>query len=270
MPFPKEVREEALVASGRHCCLCHHFCGIKIEVHHITPEGKNGADTFDNAIPLCFNCHADMLTYDPSHPKGTKYSENELRRHRDSWYAKIKNGLGVVSRSETIATDTQIYQLITKILQWDECVDYVRSHQFAHEPFDRQLIKPLWDYQHYCNNPAVEFLDPDLESLRVMLLHHIDRFRAVVGQYTFPHRELDYFNYVPDEWKTTKPELFDSVKEELHGSADAICETYTALTKLATRKLGILPSNSVKSISEQVDRLRLARETQASLPRPSQ
>src|SRR5262249_53704229 len=83
MGFPPKVREDALVACERHCCICHRFCGIKIEVHHIKPESKGGSDTLDNAIALCFNCHADMVSYDKDHPKGTKYSEGELKRHRD-------------------------------------------------------------------------------------------------------------------------------------------------------------------------------------------
>ena len=45
----------------------------------------------DNCIPLCFNCHADVGHYNPNHPKGTKYSESELRMHRERWYDAIKS-----------------------------------------------------------------------------------------------------------------------------------------------------------------------------------
>jgi hypothetical protein len=89
MAFPKKVREDALVACGRMCCICHRFRGIKIEVHHIVQVAAGGADTFDNSIPLCLDCHADMGSYDPAHPKGTKYTPRELRAHRDRWYARL-------------------------------------------------------------------------------------------------------------------------------------------------------------------------------------
>lgn len=92
MPFPEKVKEDALVACGRHCCICHKFCGNKIEIHHIKPRAKGGADSFDNAIPLCFDCHAEVGQYNSEHPKGTKFSEAELKRHRDNWYKLYAQG----------------------------------------------------------------------------------------------------------------------------------------------------------------------------------
>lgn len=82
-----KVKEKALIACGRHCCICHQFCGTKIELHHIISEAEGGASTLDNCIPLCFNCHADVAHYNPYHPRGTKYTASELRGHRDKWFA---------------------------------------------------------------------------------------------------------------------------------------------------------------------------------------
>lgn len=93
MPFPEKVKEDALVACGRHCCICHKFCGTKIEIHHIVPHSKGGADSFDNAIPLCFDCHAEVGQYNSEHPKGTKFSYAELKRHRDNWYKTCAKGI---------------------------------------------------------------------------------------------------------------------------------------------------------------------------------
>lgn len=90
MPFPDSVREEALVRSRRSCCVCRQQCGRNIEVHHIEPEASGGANTLDNAIALCFDCHADAGHYNPSHPRGTKFSPRELRRHRDAWWAALQ------------------------------------------------------------------------------------------------------------------------------------------------------------------------------------
>jgi len=86
MSFPKSVEERALVACGRHCCICHKFCGTKIELHHIKQRAYGGEDTFENCIPLCFDCHADMGKADPKHARGKNYSEKELKQHRDFWY----------------------------------------------------------------------------------------------------------------------------------------------------------------------------------------
>ena len=93
MPFNEKTREDAMIACGRHCCICHKFCGNKMEVHHITPQKDGGEDTFENAIPLCFDCHSEVGAYNSSHPKGVKFSKAELKRHRDNWYDCVKRGI---------------------------------------------------------------------------------------------------------------------------------------------------------------------------------
>ena len=92
MTFPLTIREEALVKSGRRCCVCHEFAGRSINVHHIIPEADNGPNTLDNAIALCLKCHSEAGHYNPRHPIGTKYSPMELRKHRDSLWQQIKDG----------------------------------------------------------------------------------------------------------------------------------------------------------------------------------
>lgn len=87
--WPKQIKDKALVACARHCCVCHKFCGINIELHHIKPVSEGGETDFDNCIPLCFDCHADAGHYNPKHPKGTKYSPSELRMHRDRWFSAM-------------------------------------------------------------------------------------------------------------------------------------------------------------------------------------
>ena len=91
MPFSDKVKEDAMIACGRRCCICHKFCGNKMEVHHIVPQKDGGPDDFENAIPLCFDCHAEVAAYNVNHPKGVKFSKNELKRHRDNWYSRNKS-----------------------------------------------------------------------------------------------------------------------------------------------------------------------------------
>jgi len=90
MSFPKDAVDMALVASGRCCCICHKFCGVRIETHHIRPVSKGGDDSFENCIPLCFDCHAEVEHYNNQHPRGRKFSESELSKHRDNWFSKVE------------------------------------------------------------------------------------------------------------------------------------------------------------------------------------
>jgi len=88
MGFSQKVADEVLVRCGRHCCLCGMYAGTKIELHHIIQVADGGEDTVDNCIPLCLNCHAEVKAYNPHHPKGRKFTEAELRGHRDKCYAQ--------------------------------------------------------------------------------------------------------------------------------------------------------------------------------------
>lgn len=86
MGFSKEIKEDILVNSARHCCVCRRYRGVKIEIHHIISKEQDGEDSYDNAIPLCFDCHSDAGHYFAKHPNGTKFSPNELKKHKANWF----------------------------------------------------------------------------------------------------------------------------------------------------------------------------------------
>ena len=83
--FDPDDAERLLVECHRRCCVCHKFCGSSIELDHITPVADGGSDEIDNAIPLCFDCHAEAHHYNPAHPRGRRFRPSELRHHRDQW-----------------------------------------------------------------------------------------------------------------------------------------------------------------------------------------
>ncbi len=87
---PLEV-SKLLAECHRRCCVCHKFCGVKMEVHHIHWKSKGGPDDIDNAIPLCFECHAEVNHYNPEHPKGRKFTREELHKHKKQWLGICKN-----------------------------------------------------------------------------------------------------------------------------------------------------------------------------------
>ncbi|MBL7722496.1 MAG: HNH endonuclease [Chitinophagaceae bacterium] len=89
MAFSETVKHEIMVKSARHCCVCHRSKGLNIEVHHITPKGQGGDDSADNAIALCFDHHADAGHYFAGHPKGSKLSPAELKKHKESWFSLV-------------------------------------------------------------------------------------------------------------------------------------------------------------------------------------
>lgn len=95
MPFPSELREKVLLWCDRRCCICKRGCDLLIEVHHIVPESKGGSNDEDNAIPLCFDCHA-KVHFNDSQPIGTKYKADELKKRRNQVYDECTRHLAPI------------------------------------------------------------------------------------------------------------------------------------------------------------------------------
>jgi hypothetical protein len=83
--------DELLAACHRSCCICHRFCGVKIETDHIKSKDDGGPSTIDNAIPVCFECHAEIHSYNDRHPRGRKFRPEELLRHKEQWLEVCRN-----------------------------------------------------------------------------------------------------------------------------------------------------------------------------------
>lgn len=79
-----------MIESARRCCVCKRYKGVGVEIHHIVPKAKGGEDSYENGIPLCFDCHCSAGHYNPDHPRGTKFSPDELKGHKDSWFEYVR------------------------------------------------------------------------------------------------------------------------------------------------------------------------------------
>lgn len=85
MAFNRDEVATLLAACQRRCCICHRFCGVKIETDHILPAAEGGDDGIANAIPVCFDCHAEIHSYNEKHPRGRKFTPAELASHKEQW-----------------------------------------------------------------------------------------------------------------------------------------------------------------------------------------
>lgn len=85
MAFPRDQVSDLPARCHRRCCICHRFCGVKMETDHIVPKEEGGDDSIDNAIPVCFECHAEIHSYNDKHPRGRKFLPEELRFHKEQW-----------------------------------------------------------------------------------------------------------------------------------------------------------------------------------------
>ena len=150
MPFPPSVKREVLTKSARHCCVCHRYKGVKVEVHHIVAQSDGGSDDVENAIALCFDCHADAGHYNPDHPKGSRFSPTELRQARDLWFLLVEQ-----NRIEAPVSTTWAY------VRYLICKDLSALREICAADLSRLPIPN----PRLIENPTLQFLSDLLETV---------------------------------------------------------------------------------------------------------
>lgn len=78
MAFSPKIINEVREKAAFRCCRCQ---SIGIEVHHIVPQEDEGPDTFENAAPLCPNCHTWF--------GANRTKQSEITQMRDWWYGRV-------------------------------------------------------------------------------------------------------------------------------------------------------------------------------------
>lgn len=234
MSFSNEIKEKALIACARRCCLCHKFGGQKMQVHHIVQEADGGDNTFENGIPLCLDCHAEVKAYNPHHPIGIKYTETELKQHRDNWYAKVNASSLVEIDEKYAAVDKELFTRIRGMLT-PEHMEWLSSFDFD-SAFPNDSMKPFDMFIYECRQPEFEFFDIDLEALKAALFHSIKILRHFVAFNTYPCDGAKGYNAVPVDWITTNPEQFDKNVHQINSAADKVWEDYCDFIKVGRRK----------------------------------
>ncbi|MFN7716805.1 MAG: HNH endonuclease [Pseudanabaenaceae cyanobacterium] len=242
MAFPPSIAEKALLDCGRCCSICHKFCGFKIELHHIIQKSEGGEDSYENCIPLCLDCHADVKAYNPKHPKGRKYTETELVEHRNRWYEKVRNKNFLLIHPECIELDRKVFLKIKQILPTtDGAITFIRNHVY-NTPWLLENHKDLEKYRLQCQNPDFEFIDLDLEIHRCKLTELIEEFFNKLYAVSFPtdRFETTYLEIaVYPDIKYSKPDVYYEAVKDVDQLANNVCSAYDSLIRLGRRKLGV-------------------------------
>jgi hypothetical protein len=208
-----------------------------MECHHIVEENDGGANDLENCIPLCFDCHADMLNYDDGHPKGNKYRPAELRHHRDNWFERVSSGVQREGGDRPSPLDSALFVRILQLLPWEGSMRFISSNNFAGFSFYNRDLDQLSTFEARCSDPAWEFLDPTLESLRADLAIKISRFTSAIAFNTYPNGVE--MNWVPQEWEYDQPEEFERAVTEIHESAREAVEAYLDFVREGRRRLDV-------------------------------
>lgn len=235
MGFSQSVVEKALLSCGRHCSICHKFCGTKIELHHIKQKKDGGDDTFDNCLPLCFDCHADVMQYNPDHPKGKRYNSSELKKHRNNWYKKVELSGGlIITNTNYREIDKKTFERLNELLPSKDLMYFIKHNGFSGKFNDNLMIKTD-TFLLECELPEFEFLDADLEGGKSELQIHFEKLDKLLYINTFGagHDKQS----IPREWEEEQPERFKKAITEISEVSSILHETYDSFIRLARRKL---------------------------------
>jgi len=86
-----------------------------MQLDHIEQRSESHDDTIENAIPVCFECHAEIHLYNPDHPLGRRYTPAELRLHREQWLHICREFPGVVAGAATVSEAGTVERLLHEI-----------------------------------------------------------------------------------------------------------------------------------------------------------
>jgi hypothetical protein len=236
--FPPDVKEKAMVACGRRCCLCRKYCGVGMECHHITPEAVGGSGSYDNCIPLCFDCHAEVGHYTNSHPKGIKFSPNELQGHRDRWYKMIQTGLADSAPRDHVGMDRKMFVRIARILGGSKAMLHFKTHEYG-GPYRVEREEGVREFWHFFDLPECQFFDLCMEAALSDLKAAVNHYHNVRVNRVW--NESHGIAAVPQEWRYQNPERFDEARQVMNQASQKVWEAYCRLVSEGRRTLQIDP-----------------------------
>jgi len=174
----EKVKEDVLVKCKRYCCFCGEYKGRDIEVHHIVHRADGGEDSFDNAIPLCFDCHSEIGSYNPNHPKGNKFKPGELKRIRDDVYGKAVN----LPRRPNDISDSDRSLLMDFKNDYTDILEYCIRTDFTSELVDCYLNDNIYYlYFEKWSKKKCIFQNDNLEELKCEILKSLDELRKYIS-----------------------------------------------------------------------------------------
>jgi len=215
--FPQRDVEALLVACHRRCCVCHRFCGVKIEIDHIVPKGEKGPSTIENGIAVCFECHAEIHSYNDKHPRGRKFQPNELRQHKEQWLRICKE------RPDVLVLPTRAYDVgpLQALIDELEFNLHVAGYPM---PADLGCLFLDEQLQRAMQSGAISILDDDLRSLILEAYRATRRANQVIPV------------------AVAVPSLSTTKSWEMAGARDLIAETRSKIEVAHGRLLGFLKS----------------------------
>jgi hypothetical protein len=152
-----------------------------MELDHMLPQAAGGPDTIDNAIPVCFECHAESHVYNDKHPRGRKYRPEELRRHKEQWLEQCKSFATFLASAPT-RTDVGPLQALIDELEFNEAIA-------SHDQRVDDLGAPfeVSQFNRCIAEGILSLLEPDLKSTIYDAYVSLKHLNSLIAGLTMHH-----------------------------------------------------------------------------------
>jgi hypothetical protein len=129
-----------------------------MEIDHIVPRSEGGLSTIENALAVCFDCHAEIHHYNVKHPRGRRFTPEELRDHRDQWLAICRDKPGALTRGR----DVRVGPLQAMIDELDYNAAVAERYRLPKEPLGAALA--VRQFHRAIAAGAIAVLDEELKG----------------------------------------------------------------------------------------------------------
>jgi hypothetical protein len=209
------------------------------QIGHLDGNPANVAE--DNLVWFCLDHHS---IYDSRTSQHKNYTIAEVKSARTRLYKAIENdehltgGRGAAGGIET--DRAQLANLIAKMTVNSKTYSELRLFDFGAGTFYLSDFDPLYELTD-CRGAEHEFVDDELEGLRIILVNTAREFLSFIGEYTYPlgngPRNVVIGHEQREEPGAPRELERDAAIKDLNVSATATAEAYDALVRRARRKL---------------------------------
>jgi hypothetical protein len=206
------------------------------QIAHLDSDRSNRSE--DNLGWMCLEHHS---TYDSKTKQHKNYTMREVKAARAKLYALVANGQHLTAAAalphQQAEADRGILRNFLKIVPSNGSINFLRGNDFGFS-FRRDALNDLEVFFYERGGPDYEFLDVKLEAARQRFRRSCQTLFKAIAVNTFPAHSSD-LRTVPDEWEIEQPTRFHEALNAIHKGADAVCDTYDKLVRLAREKLAV-------------------------------
>jgi hypothetical protein len=138
---------------------------------------------------------------------------------------------------KTREQDKEFLKRLAEVMPSSGTISYLREYDFG-GTFDFAWLGDLYKFIGLCKQPEFEFIDEELEKLKLELLDQAKNFADLVGKETFSSPSSGrLLSSIPKEMGHQNPEHYFALREALNSQAQKVTVSYDKLIRHARRKL---------------------------------